>query len=307
MELYKKHRPKTLDDIIGNQSTVDTLKNMLQRNTVPHTILFHGPSGCGKTTMARILKEGLGCHDIDFQELNCSDFRGIDTIRDIARTMTLHSVGGKCRVWLLDEFHQMSSAGMHASLKILEDTPTHVYFLLCTTEPQKLLKTIRTRCCEMPVEYLDESQMKKLLLRVSKKEGIKINRDIAEDIMDNAQGSARQCLVLLDKIKNIPESEWSKALSTIEEEKEGIELCRALVKCVSGPSKNWSPVANILQNINGEPETIRWAVMGYYSAILLKKSDHRIFHILTCFEHHFYDSKKNGLIRACYESVYSEF
>jgi len=302
MELYKKHRPKTLKGIIGNESTVAALQNMIERKTLPHTILFHGPSGCGKTTLARILKTELGCSDMDFQELNCSDFRGIDTIREIRQTMNLSPVGGTCRIWLLDELHQMSSAGMHASLKIFEDTPDHVYFFLCTTEPQKLLKTIRTRCCEMPTEYLDPSDIRKLLLRIAKRESIILKKNTVEDIIDAAQGSARQCLVVLDKIKNVPEKDRAKAISSIEEEQEGIELCRALVS-----NKGWTTITKILRETNSEPESLRWAVMGYCSAILMKKTDHKIFHILTCFEHPFYDSKKNGLIRACYEAVHGEF
>jgi DNA polymerase III gamma/tau subunit len=272
---------------------------MIERNTVPHTILFHGPSGCGKTTLARILKTELECHDLDFQELNCSDFRGIDTVREIRSTMSLSPVGGKCRVWLMDELHQMSSAGMNAALKIFEDTPTHVYFFLCTTEPQKLLKTIRTRCCEMPVEKLNEKDAKKLLMRVSKREKIKICEDVIEDIIEASEGSARKCLVLLDKIKNLPENERSEAISREEEQREGIELCRALIK-----KEPWTKIVKLIKGIEAEPESLRWAVMGYCTAILLNKADDHVHHVLTCFENHFYDSKKNGLVSACYEAVH---
>ena len=297
-ELYKKHRPKTLKGMVGNKATVAALTNMLQRETLPHTILFHGPSGCGKTTLARIIKTELNCHDLDFQELNCSDFRGIDTIREIRNTMMLSAVGGKVRVWLMDELHMMTTAGMNAALKIFEDTPAHVYFLLCTTDPQKLLKTIRTRCCEMPVEPLDETEMKKLLSRIIKREKITIKIDTIDDIVDVCEGSARKGLVILDKIKNIPQEGHREAITQENENKEGIDLCRALIA-----NKGWTTISKILREIQGEPEAIRWSVMGYCSAILLKKSDDHIFHILTCFEDNFYDSKKNGLIRACFESV----
>ena len=300
MELYKRHRPKTLKGVVGNKSTVATLKNMLERKTLPHTILFHGPSGAGKTTLARILKTELECHPMDFQELNCSSFRGIDTIRDIERTMSLAPVGGKCKIWLLDEFHQMSKDGMNASLKILEDTPAHVYFLICTTDPQKLLKTIRTRCSEMPVEYLEEDDVKKLLLRVAKREKITLSQDTIEEIYDASEGSARKCLVLLDKVKNLPEEARSNAITCQEEEREGIELCRALIE--KNPS--WSKVSKLLREITADPESLRWSIMGYCSAILLKKADDNIYRVLTCFENHFYDSKKFGLVSSCYEAVH---
>jgi DNA polymerase III gamma/tau subunit len=301
-ELYKKHRPKTLKGVIGNESTVKALQNMIARKTVPHTILFQGPSGCGKTTLARILKTELKCGDMDFQELNCADFRGIDTIRDISRTMNLAPVSGGCRIWLLDEFHQMTGAGQNSALKIFEDTPDHVYFFLCTTDPQKLIKTIQTRCCQMPVENLTEPQMKKLLLRVSKRAKIQLTQETAENIIDASEGSARMALVILDKIKNIPPKEQAEAIAMQEEAREGIELCRALIK----KDTTWASVAKILKELKAEPESIRWAVMGYCKSILLKKVDHHIFHVLTCFEKPFYDSKENGLVRACYQAVNSD-
>jgi len=272
---------------------------MLERGTVPHTILFHGPSGCGKTTLARILKKELGCHDLDFSELNCSDFRGIDTVRDIRNTMQLAPVAGKCRAWLMDELHMMTSAGQNAALKIFEDTPAHVYFFLCTTDPQKLLKPVRNRCCEMPVEPLDESDMKKLIMGVCKQEGFKISRDTGEQIIDVSNGSARKCLVLLDKIKNVPEDERIHAITQEEDEREGIDLCRALIR-----KEGWTKVAKILREIKGDPESIRWAVLGYCTAILTKKNDAHAYHVLTCFENHFYDSKKAGLVGACYEAIH---
>jgi len=297
-ELYKKYRPKSLKTVIGNKSTIAALKNMLDRGTLPHTILFHGPSGCGKTTLARILKTELECNDLDFVELNCSDFRGIDTVREIRNTMQLAPVAGKCRVWLMDELHMMTTAGQNAALKIFEDTPAHVYFFLCTTDPQKLLKTIRTRCCEMPVEYLGEPEMKKLLMRVCKREKLDINRECAEQIFDVSNGSARKCLVLLDKIRNVPEAERIQAITQEEDEREGIDLCRALIK-----REGWTKIAKILREIKGDPESIRWAVLGYCTAILTKKADDHVYHVLTCFENHFYDSKKAGLVGACYEAI----
>ena len=289
--------------MIGNTSTVLTLKNMFERKTLPHTLLFHGPSGCGKTTLARIVKKELGCGDIDFQELNCSDFRGIDTIREIRQNMMLSPINGPCRIWLLDEVHQMSPAGMNAALKIFEDTPSHVYFLLCTTDPQKLIKTIRTRCCEMPVEHLVSRDIMLLLKRVSKREEIELDDDVAEDIVDACEGSARSALVMLDKIKNIPKEQRAEAITKQgEEQREGIELCRALIQ-----RKTWRDVTKILKGLKADPEKIRWSVMGYCKAILLKEKNNVAYHVLTCFEEPFYDSKENGLVGACYIAIHGEF
>lgn len=302
MEIYKRYRPKTLDRVIGNQSTVSSLKNMLERNTLPHVLLFLGPSGCGKTTLARILTTELGCDDLDYTELNCSDFRGIDTVRSIMRKMNLAPIG-KCRVYLLDEVHKMSGDGQNAALKMLEDTPPHIYFFLCTTDPNKLIKTLRNRCTEMAVESLRDEQMDTLLLRVCKREKIELEDTIKEDIILSAQGSARMALVLLDKIASLAPEQRAEALAQkVAEENEAIELCRALIK-----GDPWKRIAEILRSIKGDPEAIRYAVLGYATAILLKGADNRkAILVLDCFKDNFYDSKTAGLVYAAYSVVNSK-
>jgi len=299
-ELYKKHRPKTLRAVIGAQETTAALENMLARGTLPHTLLFHGPSGCGKTTLARILKTMLKCSDMDFREMNCSDFRGIDTIRDIARLMHLSPTGGPVRIWLLDEVHQLSRDGQHAALKILEDTPSHVYFFLCTTDPQKLLKTILTRCCEMPVRLLTHTELTMLVTRVVQREQADVSTDTIEEIVCNAQGSARTALVLLDKVLNLPEADRAEAIQQkLAEDNKAIELCRALLQ-----KKDWRGVCSILQNMTEDPESVRWSVLGYARAVLLKKKDVQAYNVILAFQDHFYDSKQAGLLRACFEAVF---
>jgi len=300
MELYKRHRPKALARIIGNESTVASLQNMLERNTLPHTIMFSGPSGCGKTTIARILKEELNCHDMDFKEINCSDSRGIDTIRDIANVMNLspNNVNG-CRIWLMDECHMLTKEAQNAALKILEDTPEHVYFFLCTTDPQKLIKTIQTRCCDMPVCLLTYDELDKLITRVCKREKITLSEDIKDDLISGAQGSARMALVFLDKMASLDEDQRSEALKMkMEEEIEGIELCRLLID-----SANFKKIAEVLKNLKGEPESIRWSVLGYARSVLLKSRTYQAYLVIECFKNNFYDSKAAGLASACYEAV----
>jgi DNA polymerase-3 subunit gamma/tau len=239
---------------------------------------------------------------MDFKELNCSDFRGIDTIRDIARLMNLAPTGGKVRIWLLDEVHQLSKDGQNAALKMLEDTPSHVYFFLCTTDPQKLLKTIQTRCCEMPVRLLTHKELGLLIKRVMKREKKELSEEVVEEIITSAQGSARTTLVLLDKILNLKEEEQIEAIqSKLAEENEAIELCRALIK-----KESWKKVAGILKNLKADPEAVRHSVLGYSRAVLLNKGDHRTYHVLSCFRDNFYDSKAAGLVAACFEAVYGE-
>ena len=301
-ELYKKHRPKKLKSLVGNEGTVATLKNMLKRKSLPHTLLFHGPSGCGKTTLARILRRELKCSKLDWQEVNVSSNRGIDSVRDIMRNMSLSPTGGPVRIWHLDEVHQWTKDAQHSALKMLEDTPSHVYFFLSTTDPGKLLKTIRTRCCDMPLTLLNEKELTTLTARVARKESIELSDDTMSELVEISAGSARVALVLLDKVANLPDSERVKAMKQKSElEREAIDLCRSLIK-----KESWNKVTKILRNLKGDPEGVRWAVIGYARSVLIKKKDHNAYNVIVAFENNFYDSKQAGLVRACYEAVFGD-
>ena len=159
MSLSRKYRPQSLDEIYGNKAVVKSLGSVLNKKEVPPAFLFTGNSGCGKTSLARIAATQLGCTGHDFKEVDSADFRGIDTIRGIRRQMRLKSMSG-IRVWLLDECHKMSGDAQSALLKALEDPPSHVYFMLATTDPQKLLKTIRNRCVHFEVQPLGNSEIR---------------------------------------------------------------------------------------------------------------------------------------------------
>ncbi len=303
MELFKKHRPRSFDAVVGNADTVAALRNMIERGTLPHTVLFHGPSGCGKTTLARIVATLLDCHDMDLSEVNSSSYRGIDTMRDTARTMQLSPAAGPVRVWIFDEVHKWTNDAQNAALKMLEDTPKHVYFLLCTTDPQKLIKPVLTRCCEMPVRLLTYDELEGLVKRVAKREKIALSKDVLDELVASSQGSARTALVLLDKVANLDEGERSEALARkIAEDNEAIDLCRALIQ-----RKPWKSVASILKNLTGEVEAIRWAVLGYAAAVLKSgKAEHQAYLVIECFKQPFYDSKEAGLVGACFESIHGE-
>ena len=238
-ELYKKHRPKTLKGMVGNESTVQTLQNMIKRDKLPRTILLYGGSGCGKTTLGRIIAKEVNCNtEMDFFELNCSSFRGIDSIREIEKKMMRAPTGGDSRVYLLDEVHQWTKDAQNAALKMLEDTPNHVYFILCTTDPQKIIKTIKTRCCELPVELLNDTQMKKLVKRVLTREKQTMEDDLIEDLVDASEGSPRRALVMLDRVLNLPPEKREEAIKEDPEEPEVKDLCQALIK-----RKSWSEVS----------------------------------------------------------------
>lgn len=305
-ELYHRYRPTEFDEVVGQDDAVRVLKKFVASKDVPHCLLFTGPSGVGKTTLARILRVKIGCSSEDCRELNTADFRGIDSVRDIRSQMGLAPMRGRCRVWIIDEAHQMSKDAQNAALKIFEDTPKHVYFMLATTEPQKLLKTIQSRCTEIKLVKVAASKMAELVARVAKEEEMALDEEVQERIVDVADGCARKALVLLGQVQDIGNTaEQLAAVAAGDFQNEGIAVARALFS----EKTTWGEMAKVLASLADkvEAEDVRWIVMGYAKAILIKgKPSKRAFNMITAFERNFYDSKMNGLVAACYEVIHSK-
>ena len=301
-ELYKKYRPQTLDEVVGNEAIITSLKSLIKGNKVPHTILLSGPSGCGKTTIARILQHELECGESDFEEYNCSDRNGVDFGREIISRMRFKPMNGKCRIWLLDECHQMSTACANVLLKPLEDTPAHVYFILSTSEPDKIIKALQTRCTHYAVQSLSSKNIDKLLTNVAKLEEIKLTKEAKDQIIENCNGSARMALVMLDQIKNLDEEEIEDVVKSISNaESQTIDLCRCLI---SGRS-HWTDARTILAGLKEDPEKVRRSVLGYATKVLLSPSGNyeQAFLVIQCFQNSFFNSGMAGLVGACYDVI----
>ena len=299
-DLHIKYRPKTLDEIVGNDSVVEALRVLLQnKEGFPHSLILSGESGCGKTTIARIIKSELGCSDMDFKELNIADIRGIDSARDIINNCKQRPLFGNVKIYLMDEIHQATKDAMNTLLKILEDTPKHVYFILATTDPNKLLKTIRTRCKEFTVSPLDTRQIRFLLNSIYNKEGLEPYVNVVDKISRMCDGSPRKALVLLGQV--IEMSSEEQALQAIEsatiEEAKVIDLCRMLM---SNKSNKWKDCKILLKNINEDPEKVRYAILGYFRSVLLNKGDLQSAKIMSLFFENFMYSGKAGLIYSCF-------
>lgn len=302
MPLHIDYRPKTLKEFEGNRSTVETLQAILARKKdLPHAFMFTGSSGCGKTTLGRIVANTLGCSDADYKEMDSATFRGIDSIREIRNQSRLKPMSGAVRVWLIDEAHKLTNDAQNAFLKILEDTPPHVYFIICTTDPEKVIKTIKSRCMQFSVAPLSEKQMTRLLQKVVENEGL---TDFPEEayahIHTNSLGHVRAALVILDKVIDLPNSSIIKAIDQARgEEAQVIDLCRGLLS-----KQNWSKVSTLLRALQDqEPESVRWAVLGYMNSVLLKENNPQAAQCIECFKSNFFDSGKAGLTQACYDAI----
>jgi DNA polymerase III gamma/tau subunit len=216
------------------------------------------------------------------------------------QTMHYHPSVAKCRVWLLDEVHQATKDFQNSILKALEDSPKYAYFILCTTEPEKLLKTIRNRCSTFEVESLEDDEIKKLLDWVLNEEKFDIPNNVKEEITDAVDGCPRQALVILDQIIDLPENEMLDAVKdTKVDEKEVRELCQAMLK-----GKNWKTIARILKGLkSSEPEKIRRAVIGYMSAVLLNGGDAKAALIIDIFQSPVFNSGMSGIVLYTYQTM----
>lgn len=305
-ELYKRYRPQEFEEVIGQAAAVKTLKGFIDRRKVPHTMLFSGPSGTGKTTLARILRRKLGCGDMDYDEKNCAKDRGIDMVRDIAMRMGSAALSGRCRVFLLDECHQLTGEAQSGLLKMLEDTPRHVYFILCTTHAQKLLKTIKTRCTDVPVKEVPAKDLIGLVNRVAENEKIELGEDVAAKIAEHSLGSARMALVLLEAMIGLDPAEQLAKAAQGGTETEAIKIAKQLMN----PRTTWKDMSATLKEVleaDGDAEGLRRMVMGYVSAALMGggwgSPLPRCFVILDEFKGNFFDNGKAGLIAACYAVI----
>jgi DNA polymerase III gamma/tau subunit len=303
LELYRKYRPKCLDEVLGQPEAVKQLADWLENGRMPHTTLFSGSSGCGKTTLARIAARWLLDSPLkrnpDFESVNAAEARGIDKIREVQDRMGMSPLGGKCRVWIFDECHRLTGDSQSALLETLEDTPDNVYFMLCTTDPNKLLLAIRTRCSHLTVATLSSKTMKQLVQSVTEKENIEIELDTLDALIECAEGSARKALVILNQIRGLPPKEHLAAVQKADTKKKAFDIASALI----WKKKKWPEIAAMIDALEDDNwEGIRHLILTCAGNELLKEKDpsgSKAFAILEIFRSHWYDSKRAGLIHAC--------
>lgn len=271
MELYNKYRPKTFDDVLGNDLAIKSLRSELKHGA--HVFLFTGNGGCGKTTMARCAALELGANELSIREINSSDNRGIDTVREIMEQLRYPPLDNSPLVYILDEFHQQTGAAQEACLKMLEECPEYAYFFICTTNPEKIIKPLLTRCSKIKLQPLDDQTMCMQLRKISHAEGTQIGIDVFKKIAELAQGSSREALKLLSGIIHLENDEermqYLDTQGVTGENPDVIELCRALIK-QAGYQTYMDCLAKCDKDIGNNPESVRMLVMSYMTSVLKK-------------------------------------
>jgi DNA polymerase III gamma/tau subunit len=301
VELYRLYRPNTLDEVVGNDNVKNQLKGMLKKDFV-HALLLTGPSGCGKTSLARILRNELKCHDSEFMEIDAVDASGVDSIRELRDGLQYPPMFGSVKVYLLDECHRMSTTAQDCLLKCLENAPSYAYFILATTEKNKLIPTLRNRCVALEVSLLDNDLIaKKILWPIARKAGLNVEKEVLLAIGGNSGGSPRKAISVLERIAALPkEQQLSEANKGNDDEtpQDIRELCQTLLK-----GGSWGAVSKMVKNIKEEPEAVRRMILGYMSAVLLNGVNPRAHQIMLCFEKNYYDTGKAGMTISFYEAV----
>lgn len=226
--LYRTYRPKNFSEVIGQEVIVKTLQNAIATNKTTHAYLFSGPRGTGKTTIARILAKALNCDNIvdkepccqctsckeiaegispDVIEIDGASNTGVDDIREIKDKVKFMPSNGKYKVYIIDEVHMLSQSAFNALLKTLEEPPKHVIFILATTEPQKVLPTILSRCQRYDFKALTVNEISGYIKRVAAEEKVKITDEAVIGLAECAEGAMRDALSFLDQAISVSENE----------------------------------------------------------------------------------------------------
>ncbi len=286
MSLAEKYRPLAFDEVIGQPEIVKSLKRVVEEGR-HHSFLFLGPSGVGKTTLARILANtfaGGKATETNMEEVNAAS-TSIDDIRDIVSRSYYRAIGAnQSRSIILDEAHRLSPGAWDTLLKPLEQPPRHVYWMLCSTNGDKIPRTIKTRCVQYTLKPVGEDLLFNLLAGIADAEGFGTSSGVIDAIVERSEGSPRQALVYLETVKEarIP-TEARLLLGSGISEPGTIELCRFLA---GGRGFTWEEAVRLIKPLEGrDAESIRIGVVNYLTAVLLNaKSDARAAFLLSVLE-----------------------
>lgn len=198
--LYRKYRPQEFTEVRDQDHIIKVLEGAIKKGEIPHALLFSGTRGTGKTTLARIFAKAIGTSAVDLYEIDAASNRGIDDIRELKEAVHTSPFESKYKVYIIDEVHMLTKEAFNALLKTLEEPPAHVIFILATTEEEKLLDTILSRCQVFRFRSPSRAVLADTVTDIAKKEGFTLDPDAADLIAIAADGSFRDALGVTQKV-----------------------------------------------------------------------------------------------------------
>ncbi len=264
----RKWRPLTFDDVVGQEHITETLKKAIEKNRVAHAYIFTGTRGVGKTTTARIMARALNCEkgpttnpcgvctscknilsgsSFDVLEIDGASNNSVDDIRELRDNIGYSSMGGKYRIFVIDEVHMLTKSAFNALLKTLEEPPKNVIFIFATTEPQKIPATIHSRCQRYDFKRIGAEQILGRLIDICTTENIAFEKSALMLVARKAEGSMRDSLSLLDQVysfcqENLTEKEVRKVLGLV-----GLDVFNTVMDAIA--SKTAAPALNAVQDV----------------------------------------------------------
>ena len=303
---YLKYRPQKVSEL-DSTSVRESLEKILKSKKIPHAFLFSGPKGTGKTSAARIFAKAINClgqrkdfepcnkcevcqeitngSSLDLMEIDAASNRGIDDIRSLREKIKLSPIKCKYKVYIIDEVHMLTTEAFNALLKTLEEPPAHVVFILCTTEPEKLPKTIISRCLQIKFQKAQKEEVINSLKRVIKGEKLDVEKEVLSEISASAEGSFRDAQKILDQLslsnRKITLKEAQKLLGRIEELKPDKLLLALTEKDIKGALLEIDRIVNFGADlgvyVQSLLENLRWFLLKKAGLTVLEMEDEDSF------------------------------